>query len=106
MAIETAAGAALPIACPACGGAGLVSAYTVGGTDFDGADECRHCAGGTRAVYANGALAQFPGGPLRGRLPASERPAERPACPALGGSCFAPALCAFEPSGCRMRREP
>lgn len=55
------------IRCSSCGGHGLVSGYTLGGTDFLGAEECRHCSSGRIWRYPSGVLALYPGGPLCGR---------------------------------------
>lgn len=57
------------VSCSACGGHGLVSKYTIDGSDFEGADECGVCMGSGR-IWATpkGALARWPGGPFVGRL--------------------------------------
>ena len=55
------------IQCSACGGYGVVSGYTLGGTDFTGPEECGSCANGQIWQYPSGALAQYPGGPFVGR---------------------------------------
>jgi hypothetical protein len=47
--------------CWACGGHGLVSAYTADGGDFTGAEECDICDGSDRA-----ACCQVAGRPVRG----------------------------------------
>ena len=58
------------IECTNCLGHGLVSAYTLGGEDFDGARECRDCDGtGRQAVSGRDRLAKYPGGPLCGSWP-------------------------------------
>lgn len=60
--------------CWGCGGHGLVSEYTLGGTDFLGAMDCRTCKGtGTVSVHnASGMMAAYPGGPARGCLTKEE----------------------------------
>ncbi len=62
------------IKCSDCGGHGVVSGYTIGGTDFTGAEECSHCAGGRQWLYPSGHIAQYPGGPMAGRLTAAAAP--------------------------------
>jgi len=57
------------ITCTGCSGHGVVSGYTIGGTDFLGPEECNECGGnGTQYMYSNGSLAMFKGGPMRGRI--------------------------------------
>jgi hypothetical protein len=59
------------IACPNCGGHGIVSHYSYGpdGVDFDGADECKRCSGsGELWLSPKGRIAQYPGGPFVGRV--------------------------------------
>ena len=55
------------ITCWNCGGYGVVSGYTFGGTDFTGAKECAKCSSGGMWRYPSGVLARYPGGPLCGR---------------------------------------
>lgn len=51
----------VPLECHVCGGHGLVAGY-------DGPDECRVCEGsGHLWRSAKGIIAQYPGGPFRGR---------------------------------------
>jgi DnaJ-class molecular chaperone len=54
--------------CDSCSGHGQVSAYSFGGGDFEGPDECKDC-NGTGMIWRspNGALAQYPGGPFVGK---------------------------------------
>ena len=59
------------IACPNCGGHGIVSHYSYGpgGVDFEGADECKQCSGsGELWLSPKGMLALYPGGPFVGRV--------------------------------------
>lgn len=60
------------VPCSNCDGKGVVSVYTLGGTDFDGPGECRDCSGGVQYVTRTGRLVQYPGGPFCGRLSAGE----------------------------------
>lgn len=55
--------------CPGCSGFGVVARYTLGGSDFDGPEECEDCNGsGVQWVHRRtGTIAQYPGGPLMGR---------------------------------------
>ena len=57
------------VRCPSCGGGGLVSAYTIGGTDFLGADECNRCANGDLWILPSDHTALYPGGPFAGKWP-------------------------------------
>lgn len=58
------------ITCPACDGHGMVSVYTIGGTDFDGAGECDDCNGtGNVYVSSRDRLAKWLGGPFLGTWP-------------------------------------
>lgn len=60
------------IQCVGCSGHGLVSAYSAGGADFEGAAECHECNGsGVNWRSPKGAVAQYPGGPFIGREKAS-----------------------------------
>lgn len=57
------------IPCPRCGGFGVVSEYTLGGTDFLGPAECGNCEGnGVLWRHETGTIAVYPGGPLRGKI--------------------------------------
>jgi len=67
--------------CPSCGGRGVVSAYTFGGTDFLGPGECPHCNSGVIFVSEGDRVADFPGGPFRGRWPGAFEEAERSGVP-------------------------
>lgn len=61
--------------CSGCGGHGIVSGYTLGGTDFVGAEECDDCNGGG-VIYIHrrtGTIAEYPGGRLLGRLSKKEK---------------------------------
>ncbi|MBE3040553.1 MAG: hypothetical protein IMZ62_17280 [Chloroflexi bacterium] len=61
------------ITCAACGGAGMVSEYTCGGDDFLGPKECDCCGGsGEQWVSPQGRIADYPGGPFRGRATEKE----------------------------------
>ena len=61
------------IQCSSCGGHGLVSSYTLDGSDFLGAEECSDCRGaGVVFVSTKGTIAQYPGGPFLGRLTKQE----------------------------------
>lgn len=56
------------VACPNCGGHGVVSDYR--GGDFNGAMDCPDCGGsGGIVVYASGRCALWPGGPFCGSWP-------------------------------------
>ncbi len=58
------------IKCVHCDGHGMVSDYGSLGRDFEGPAECDDCGGSGQIVrYESGVLAQYPGGPLRGRDP-------------------------------------
>lgn len=58
------------VGCPSCGGDGLVSVYSGGGSDFEGAGECRDCnGGGMLFIRPSGSLFQYPGGPAAGSWP-------------------------------------
>jgi len=58
------------IPCGRCGGCGLVSEYTFGGTDFLGAGECPDCGGsGAQWMRPSGHLFMHPGGPAIGSMP-------------------------------------
>jgi hypothetical protein len=57
------------LACPSCGGRGVVPLYTLGGTDFIGPSECPDCNGGVVFVSDKDRVADYPGGPLRGQWP-------------------------------------
>lgn len=62
------------VQCVSCSGYGLKSLYTMGGTDFDGATECRQCDGnGVQWRSPNGRYAVWPGGRFVGRDPEPER---------------------------------
>lgn len=59
--------------CSACAGHGIVSAYTADGSDFTGAKDCDACNGnGQVSISDRGVIAQYPGGPLLGRLSKQE----------------------------------
>lgn len=54
------------IRCDSCGGHGVISVYSQ--NDFEGPGECRTCGGsGTMFLSPKGRLADYPGGPFRGR---------------------------------------
>lgn len=56
------------VTCSRCHGHGLVSGYGAFSHDFTGPDECGDCGGsGNLWRSAKGILAQYPGGPFRGR---------------------------------------
>lgn len=58
------------VTCSRCDGHGLVSVYSGGGLDFEGAGECRDCGGGGRLfIRPSGRLFQYPGGPAAGSWP-------------------------------------
>lgn len=60
------------VSCYECDGHGVVSDYG-NGEDFYGAKECNRCGGvGTVSISNGGAIAQYPGGPLIGRLTKQE----------------------------------
>ena len=67
------------IDCPRCGGHGVISVYTLGGTDFLGAGECPKCGGnGVLWISPKDRIADNPGGPFRGSWPgAFEKARER-----------------------------
>jgi hypothetical protein len=51
--------------CSSCGGHGMVSSYTLDGSDFLGAEECRSCAGaGMYWRTPRGRHVLHPGGPF------------------------------------------
>jgi hypothetical protein len=51
--------------CCSCGGHGLTSAYSGDGSDFLGAEECRHCAGtGVQWRTPQRRYVRYPGGPF------------------------------------------
>jgi hypothetical protein len=51
--------------CCSCDGHGLVSSYTTDGSDFLGAEECRHCTGtGTHWRTPRRRYVLYPGGPF------------------------------------------
>jgi hypothetical protein len=55
--------------CCDCVGHGVVSVYSLGGTDFDGAGECRKCGGtGEMWLSPQGRLAEYPGGKFLGSV--------------------------------------
>jgi DnaJ-class molecular chaperone len=59
------------ILCHGCDGHGLISAYTIDGSDFLGADECKTCNGSGQLFQSSkGVLVQWPGGPFMGRASA------------------------------------
>ncbi len=54
--------------CARCGGYGVIAAYS--GGEFDGAADCPSCLGlGVLSVSPQDRLADYPGGPFRGRRP-------------------------------------
>ena len=56
-----------PEQCWNCGGHGVVSVYSYGGGDFEGAGSCNTCGeSGTLWRSPKGRLAMYPGGPFRG----------------------------------------
>lgn len=60
------------VTCYACGGHGQVPDYGRG-RDFYGPKECERCNGsGDVSISSGGAIAQWPGGPLIGRLTKQE----------------------------------
>lgn len=65
--------------CGSCRGTGMESAYTLGGSDFLGATDCRACNYGTVWVSEKDRLAQWPGGPFLGYAPGKFAEIEEPA---------------------------
>jgi RecJ-like exonuclease len=59
------------IPCDRCNGHGVVAVYSA--SDFDGADFCPLCGGsGETWVSPKGRIADYPGGPFRGRVERAE----------------------------------
>lgn len=56
--------------CPHCDGKGVVSSYTLGGSDFLGPAECSMCGGSGRVyISPKDRVASWPGGPFQGQWP-------------------------------------
>ncbi len=61
------------VKCDECDGRGVVSSYTLGGTDFEGAKVCPTCRGnGQLYITPTGRIAQYPGGRFVGRATTEE----------------------------------